>query len=68
MWRGRAEGCRAIRDAHTREEGGMKDDERRTRDMGVRVVLEGDRHPDTDPAHDSSTNELIRRYRALRDA
>ena len=29
----------------------MKGDERRTREMGVRVVLYSDRHPDTDPAH-----------------
>ncbi len=36
--------------AHTYE-GGMKGDERRTKEMGVRVVLEGERHPDTDPAH-----------------
>src|SRR4051812_19723942 len=36
--------------AHTYEDG-MKGDERRTREMGVRVVLDSDRHPDTDPAH-----------------
>jgi hypothetical protein len=30
---------------------GMKGDERRTREMGVRVVLDSERHPDTDPAH-----------------
>ena len=29
----------------------MKSDERRTREMGVRVVLDSERHPDTDPAH-----------------
>ena len=29
----------------------MKGDERRTKEMGVRVVLEGERHPDADPAH-----------------
>jgi hypothetical protein len=29
----------------------MKDDERRTKEMGVRAVLEGERHPDADPAH-----------------
>jgi hypothetical protein len=29
----------------------MKDLERRTKDMGVRVVLVYERHPDTDPAH-----------------
>jgi hypothetical protein len=32
-------------------EGGMKGDERRTREMGVRVVLDSERHPDADPAH-----------------
>lgn len=32
-------------------EGGMKGDERRTKEMGVRVVLYGERHPDADPAH-----------------
>jgi hypothetical protein len=29
----------------------MKGDERRTKEMGVRVVLDSERHPDTDPAH-----------------
>jgi hypothetical protein len=29
----------------------MKGDERRTREMVVRVVLDSERHPDTDPAH-----------------
>ena len=29
----------------------MKDEERRTREMGDRVVLASDRHPDTDPAN-----------------
>ena len=29
----------------------MKGDERRTKEMGVRVVLDCDRHPDPDPAH-----------------
>ena len=29
----------------------MKGDERRIREMGVRVVLDSERHPDADPAH-----------------
>jgi hypothetical protein len=29
----------------------MNDEERRTKEMGVRVVLDCDRHPDADPAH-----------------